>query len=139
MFNLNNVVTLSEKNTVLGNGDVSFLACTKVKLWDLIVCITVNGNISKSRHDLDLGPAMPNIELDRDIFIYFDVFKVSFIDRLLLELSCKIIETQKHRNMETWKHTHTHTDSDEFSIVLQKRNYNKCDFNFVACFKLVKR
>ena len=31
--------------------------------------------ISKSRHDLDLGPAMPNIELARDIFIYYDVFK----------------------------------------------------------------
>ena len=41
-----------------------------------------------------------------------------FIDRLLFELSCKNMETQKHEN------THTH-NSDEYSIVLQKRNYNK--------------
>ena len=30
---------------------------------------------SKSRHDLDLGPAKPNIELVRVIFVYYDVFK----------------------------------------------------------------
>ena len=44
--------------------NISFLACTKVELWDLIVCIAVNGEkFQKLRHDLDLGPAMPNIEL----------------------------------------------------------------------------
>ena len=31
--------------------------------------------ISKSRHDLDLGPAMPNIELFQDIFMYYNIFK----------------------------------------------------------------
>ena len=31
--------------------------------------------ISMLRHDLDLGPAMPNIKLVRDIFIYYDVLK----------------------------------------------------------------
>ena len=31
--------------------------------------------ISKLRHDLDLGLVMPNIELVRDIFIYYDVLK----------------------------------------------------------------
>ena len=31
--------------------------------------------ISKSRRDLDLGPTMPNIELVRVIFIYYNVFK----------------------------------------------------------------
>ena len=41
--------------------NISFLACNKVKLWDLTVCIAVNGE--KIRCDLDLGPAMPNIEL----------------------------------------------------------------------------
>ena len=55
--------------------NISFLACTKVELWDLIVCIAVNGKNSKSCHDLDLGPAMPNIQHVRDIFIYNDVFK----------------------------------------------------------------
>ena len=33
--------------------------------------------ISKLHHDLDLGLAMPNIELVRDIFIYYDVLKFS--------------------------------------------------------------
>ena len=56
--------------------NISFLACTKVELWDLIIRIAVNGvKILKSRHDLDLGPVMPNIELVRDIFIYYEVLK----------------------------------------------------------------
>ena len=58
--------------------NISFLACTKVELWDLIVCIAVNGDkisVALSRSDLDLGPAMANIELVRDIFIYYDVLK----------------------------------------------------------------
>ena len=56
--------------------NISFLACTKVELWDLIICITVNGEtISKSCHDIDLGPPMPNIELVRNTFIYYDVLK----------------------------------------------------------------
>ena len=53
--------------------NISFLACTKVELWDLTVCIVVK--ILKSRHDLDLGPTMPNVELVRVIFIYYKVFK----------------------------------------------------------------
>ena len=56
--------------------NISFLACTKVEVWDLIIRIAVNGvKILKSRHDLDLGPGMPNIELVRDIFIYYEVLK----------------------------------------------------------------
>ena len=55
--------------------NISFLACTKVELWDLIVCIAVNGEKFQSRRDLDLGPAMANIALVRDIFIYYDVLK----------------------------------------------------------------
>ena len=56
--------------------NTSFLACTKVELWDLIVCIAVNGGkISKSHSDLDLGPTIPNIELLRAIFIYDNVFQ----------------------------------------------------------------
>ena len=43
--------------------NISFLACTKVELWDLIVCIAVNGEKFQSCRDLDLGLAMPNIEL----------------------------------------------------------------------------
>ena len=45
---------------------ISFLACTKVRLWDLTVCIAVTGD--------QIG-LMPNIELVRVIFIYYNVFK----------------------------------------------------------------
>ena len=63
---------------------------------------------SKSCHDLDLGPAMPNMELVRDMFIYYDVFKFH-VHRSITFL----VIMQKHRNT----HTHTHADSDEYSIV----------------------
>ena len=46
--------------------NISFLACTKVELWDLIICIAPC---------LDLGPMNPNAELVQDIFIYSNVFK----------------------------------------------------------------
>ena len=55
--------------------NISFPACTKVGLWDLTVCIVVNGEKIQSRSDLDLCPTMPNIELVRDIFIYYNVFQ----------------------------------------------------------------
>ena len=32
--------------------------------------------ILKSLSDLDLGPKMPNIELFRDIFIYYNIFQL---------------------------------------------------------------
>ena len=54
--------------------NLSFLACTKVELWDLAVCGKMRKN-SKSRHDLDLDLTMPNIELVRVIYIYYKVFK----------------------------------------------------------------
>ena len=54
----------------------SFLACIRDELWDLIVCIVVNGEkLQSTRHDLDLGLAMPNIEIVQDIFIYYHLFK----------------------------------------------------------------
>ena len=74
--------------------------------------------------DLDLDLIMPNIELVRAIFIYYNVLKFHVPRLIFYELSCK--------NTDTCKHTHTdaHTDSDEYSIGLvgfnlQKRNYNK--------------
>ena len=60
--------------------------------------------ISKSCRGLDLGPPMPNIELVRVIFIYYNVFM--FLGRLLFVLSCKNTHTHTHTN------THTHTDSN---------------------------
>ena len=56
--------------------NISLPACTKVELWYLTDCIMVpDRKISKSHSDLDLGPTMPNIELVRDIFIYYKVFQ----------------------------------------------------------------
>ena len=54
--------------------NISFLACTKVELQDLALCIVVNGETFKAYSDLDLDPAMLNIELLRAIFIYYNVF-----------------------------------------------------------------
>ena len=54
--------------------NISFLACTKVELWDLTVCIAVNGEKFRS-HAVTLTSTMPNIELVRDIFIYNNVFQ----------------------------------------------------------------
>ena len=45
--------------------NISFLACTctKVELWDLTVCTAGKWRKnSKSGHDLELGPTVPNIE-----------------------------------------------------------------------------
>ena len=47
--------------------NISFLACTKVELWDLKVCIAVNGEKFQSR-------AM-TLTLVRVISIYYNVFK----------------------------------------------------------------
>ena len=78
--------------------NISFLACAKVELWDLKVCIVVNGEKFQSCHDLDLGPTMPNINLV--IFIYYNVFKF----HVPRSISFRVI-LQKH----THKGTHTHT------------------------------
>ena len=47
--------------------NISLLACIKVEL-------KVNGEKFQS-HDLDLGLTIPNIELVRAIFIYYNIFK----------------------------------------------------------------
>ena len=52
---------------------------------------------------------MPTIELVQDIFIYDNVFKVHVPRSIIFELSSK--------NTHTHRCTHTHTDSDECSIV----------------------
>ena len=56
--------------------NINFLACTKVELWvciDSLYCGKWR-KISKSNHDLDLGPTMPIIKLVRVIFICYDAF-----------------------------------------------------------------
>ena len=54
--------------------NISFLACTKVMGPESLYCSKYR-KISKSCLDLDLGLTMPNIELVRVIFIYYNVFK----------------------------------------------------------------
>ena len=54
--------------------NISFLACSWVTGPDSLYCDNWR-KISMSPHDLDLGPAMPNVELVRDIFIYYNVIK----------------------------------------------------------------
>ena len=95
--------------------NISFLACTKVELWDLTVCIAVNGE--KFQSDLDLGPIMPNIELVRDIFIY-NMFRFHVPRSIVFKLSCK--NTHKHKCTQT--RMHTHRDSDKYSIVVFSKN-----------------
>ena len=55
--------------------NISFLAGAKVELWDLTICIAVNGEKFQSHHDLDLDLTIPVIKLVRDIIIYFNVFQ----------------------------------------------------------------
>ena len=105
---------------------ISFLACTKVELWDLkFVFCSKWRKISKLYRDLDLGPTMPNIDLVRDIFIYYNVFKFHVPG----SISFRVI-VQKHtqgntlKETHTQKHTHTdaHKDSNEYSIVAFCKN-----------------
>ena len=92
---------------------ISILACTKVELWDLIVCIAVNGEKFQSRAiTLTLVRQCPISNLS-EIFSYNTMYSnFLFIDRLHFELSGKNTEKWKHRSTET------HRDSDE-----QNRNY----------------
>ena len=94
---------------------INFLACTKVSLywgkWR---------KISKSRHDLDLAPAMPNIELVRDIFIYYNIIEFH-VPRWITFW----VIVQKHTNTHTHTHTWMHTQTRVlYSCILRKRNYN---------------
>ena len=91
-----------------------FLACTKVELQVLTVCIVVNGKkILNPYSDLDLDPMKLNIKLVRAFFIYYNVFQF----RVPRSISFRGI-MQKH----THTHTHTHTDSNEYPIVAFSKN-----------------
>ena len=87
--------------------NISFLACTKVELWDLIVCIALNGEKFQS------GAVTLTLVWQCPISNLFEMFHIlqcipiscSYID-YFFELSCKNTEIQNHGN------THTHR-SDE--------------------------
>ena len=97
--------------------NISLPACTKVQLWDLTVCIVVNGEKIRSRSvTLTLVRQCPISNLSQ-IFSYATMYSnFMFLDQLRFELSCKNTETGKHT------HTHTHTDSDRYSIVAFCKN-----------------
>ena len=85
--------------------NISFLACTKVELWDLIVCIMGPDGEKFQSHTmtLTLVRQCPISNL-YEIFSYAMMYSnFMFIDQLLFELSCK--------NTETRKLTHTHTET----------------------------
>ena len=96
--------------------NISLLACTKVELWDLIVCIPVNGEKYQSRAvTLTLIQQCPLSNLS-EIFSYTTMYyNFMFLDQLYFELLCK-----KH----TCTRMHTHKDSEEYSIVAFCKNTN---------------
>ena len=95
--------------------NTSFLTCTKVDLWDLTVCIAVNGKTFRS-HTLTLVRQCPISNLSES-FSYTTIYlNFMFLDQCLLELSCK----KTHGNTHT--HTDAHKDSDECSIVAFCKN-----------------
>ena len=69
--------------------------------------------LSKLRRDLDLGLTMPNIELVRVIFIYYNVFKF----QVPRSISFRVI-MQKHTHMETHTHAYTHTHTQTHTKTL---------------------
>ena len=95
--------------------NISFLACTKVELCYLKVCIAVNGEKFQSRvMTLTLVRQCP---LVRIIFIFYNVFKFHVP---------RSISYGAKTHSETHRRTHTHTDaykdSDEYSIVVFCKN-----------------
>ena len=87
--------------------NISLPACTKVELWDLTVCILVNGEKFRTV-TLTLVRQCLLLNLS-EIFSYATMYSnFMFLDRLLFELLCK--------------NTETHTDSDEYSLVAFCKN-----------------
>ena len=98
--------------------NLSSPTCTKVELWDLTVCIVVNGeNRLKSCSELDLDLIMPNLS---ELYSYTTMY----LNFMFLDLFLFWVIMKQHRNI----HTHTHRDCDKYSIVcvLQKCNYKYC-------------
>ena len=79
--------------------------------------------ISKSRLDLKLGSAAPNIELVPHIFVHYNVSQFHVPRSNYLSYRTK---TRKHRN--------THTDSDKCSIVVFCKNATLTRKSLRFCF-----
>ena len=98
------------------NIHVSFLACTKVELWDLRVCIAVNGEKFRSHTvTLTMTRQCPISNLS-GIFSYTTMcLNFMLLDRLLYP-------AKTHTNTHIHTQMHAHTDSDEYSIVAFCKN-----------------
>ena len=106
--------------------NISFQACTKVELWDLTVCNTVNGEKFQSPAvTLTLVRQCPISNLS-ELFSYITMYlNFIFLDQFPFELSCKNTHTETHTHTHTHIRTHTKTLYRVlYSCVLQKRNYN---------------
>ena len=86
-------ILVSDEHTL----NISFRACAKVELWDLIVCIAVKGEKFQSHAmTFTFVRQCPILDLS-EIFSYTTLYSnFMFIDQLHFELSCKNMETQKH-------------------------------------------
>ena len=109
--------------------NISFLACSKVELWDLTVCIAVNGEKFQSRAvTLTLVWQCPISNLP-EILSYTTMYSnFMLLDRLLFELLCKNTETH------TRTHTHTHTHSEEYATITTEYSLCKITDKFLLIF-----
>ena len=89
--------------------NISFLACTKVELWDLKVCIAVNGKKFQSRAvTLTFVQQIPISNLS-ELFSFSTMYlNFMFLDQFLFQLLGK--NTHKGNT-----HTRTHTDAHKDS------------------------
>ena len=99
--------------------NISFLACTKVELCYLTVCIAVNGEKFRSGTvTLTLVRQCPISNLS-EIFLYTTCSDFMFLDQLFLSYHAK---THSHKHESTQTRMHTHRDSDKYSIVVFSKN-----------------
>ena len=80
--------------------NISFLACTKVELLDLIVCITVNGEkFQRHAMTLTLVGQCPILNLS-ELFSYATMcINFMFLDELLFEFLKSAVQTLNHSNV----------------------------------------
>ena len=82
---------------------ISFLACTKVDLWDLKICTAVNGEKLLRAVTLTLVRQCPILNLS-ELFSFTTMYlNFMFLDRF----------SSSYHTKNTHTHTHTHIDSNE--------------------------
>ena len=93
--------------------NISFLACTKVELYDLTVCTAVNGEKFRS------GAVTLTLKVIF-IYMYYSVFKFHVLGSIsFLNYRAK---THTETRKLTWTHTQTRTDPRTTYCVLNAAN-----------------